>query len=173
MTGGKQRSFTEVEWQTPFKVNLIDQKLEKYYEKPGTYIISMRDRPIHRVGGIDENGILYIGSSLKIGSRLNLFWNADHPASGLLWVHQDLAQLIFQKQIKTRSEVEKLIANLEIRVAIPIKRNQLKDAERATLLAYMMRFGELPPLNFNIPGGRWEKPDQKEIAWGERGVSYA
>lgn len=169
MTGGKQNNFTEVEWQTPFKVNLIEQRLGKFAEKPGIYIISIA-RHISRIGETDEKGILYIGSSLNIGNRLNQFWNAEHPASGVLWVHLPLAQLIFRKEIETRSDVEKLIEDLEIRVAVPVKRHQLREAERVALFAYMFRFGELPPLNFNIPGGRWEKPEQKALAWGERGI---
>jgi len=171
MALSKKRNFIEVDWQNPFKVNLIEKKLGEFYEKPGIYIIRI-DRHIPRMGGTDKKGILYIGSSRKIGNRIDSFWNAAHQASGVLWVHPRLAKLVFKKEIKDKSKVERLIEELEIKLAVPIRRQELKLAEKAALFAYMFQFGELPPLNFTIPGGRWEEPQNKELAWGKQGILY-
>jgi hypothetical protein len=53
---------------------------------------------------------------------------------------------------------------------MPQSSKELNKAERALLFAYMYKFGEPPPLNFNLPGHWKEKPDKMELLWAKKAI---
>jgi len=64
-----------------------------------------------------------------------------------------------------------LIGGLNVVVATPIPKSFLDHAERYAMYAYFLRYGELPPLNFNFPMKWIESPNKKMIRWGEKMLS--
>ena len=144
----------------------LDDGWDEAPKKAGIYVV-YTGRPINRAGGPDKKGILYIGKSLVLRNRLYKFWYVQHPASWLLWIYPKMAQLILNETCKGRKQVEDLIGGFSVIVATPIPKNFLDHAERSAMHAYFLRYGELPPLNFNFPMKWTESPDKKLIHWGE------
>jgi hypothetical protein len=157
-------------WSKTRPVSLFDKKWDSMPATPGVYIIKT-SRPIHRIGGVDRTGILYVGRTSRIRSRLWQFLNCNHPASGFLWVHVDFARLILDSRIRTVTDCENWIyKKLRVRYATPIYKSRIARAERALLFAYMSRFGESPPLNLSI-NERWDaKPSPADLRWAEAGI---
>jgi len=155
-------------WQRPFRLNKIDDEWDKAPSFPGVYIISL-NKQIHRVGGIDKAGILYIGKSRTLRDRLWEFWNTDHDASAYLWENPRIASKVLGFRRLSSQQLERHLGNLKARIArIPL--NELASAEEALLYAYVMNYGELPPLNFSFPR-RWEgKPDARLLRWAKTGL---
>ena len=120
---------------------------------------------------MDKKAVIYIGKSSDLAVRLNDFWNAVHPASATLWEIIPMAKIYLGNQITNSKDIISPLSQLLIKVALPIKSYQLDEAERSVFFAYLWRFGELPPLNFSIPGGRWENQSVEGIAWGEKAIS--
>jgi hypothetical protein len=164
--------YTYLSWRKWMPLESLDNERlwNKLKSAPGIYIIR-REKPIQRIGGQDNKGIVYIGKSSDLAKRLNDFWNAVHPASATLWEIAPMAKIYLGDQIKVPKDIVDPLSRLLIRVALPIKRNQLDEAERSVFLAYLWHFGELPPLNFSIPGGRWDDQSIEGIAWGEDAIS--
>jgi hypothetical protein len=130
----------------------------------------MTDRAIQRIGRIDNAGILYIGKAKSLRNRLWQFWKQNHDASGFLWAHYRVAEIILDKPIHTGSDVTEYLGKLNVRYSTPIREDQLYTAERALLFTYIQYFGEAPPLNGSVLK-RWEQPPPSEDrAWAERGL---
>ena len=137
-------------WSQTFRIQAVDQKWEKMPATPGIYII-MKKKPIKRIGGIDSNGILYVGKALTIRKRLGQFWSADHIASDFLRMNLPLTRIFLGKWVDDEKDLYPLLGKLYVRIATPISgKGKLDEAEWATLFAYVYRFGELPPLNFSL-----------------------
>ena len=110
--------------------------------EPGVYEIAALDKAgkskaIPRAGGVDERGVLYIGRSLKLRNRLDLF------RRGLF---EGLKGHIAGRTYKKRPRIQ----------AIAPKRNlgfrfehcdDLEEREKQRLDRYIQKFGEVPPLN--------------------------
>jgi hypothetical protein len=137
--------------------------------KSGVYII-MNLKNLRRIDGVDPNGILYIGKSKHLQRRLGQFWSAYHPASGLLWDHPQIAGKYFGKRSLSQNAVGNLLGKLHVKM-MPLSSKELSKKERALLFAYMYKFGEPPPLNFNLPGHWKEKPDKMELQWAQKAIS--
>ena len=156
-------------WSKTRRVSLFDEKWDSMPATPGVYIIKT-SHPIHRIGGVDRTGILYVGRTSRMRSRLWQFLDCRHPASGFLWVHIDVARLVLDDRIRTVTDCENRVYKLRVRYATPIYKSRIARAERALLFAYMSRFGESPPLNLSI-NERWEaKPSQSDLRWAETGI---
>jgi hypothetical protein len=156
-------------WSQTRLVSLFDERWDSMPATPGVYIIKTT-RSIHRIGGVDRSGILYVGRTSRIRSRLWQFLECNHPASGFLWVHVDFARLVLDSRIRTVTDCEKRIYKLRVRYATPIHKSRIARAERALLFAYMSRFGESPPLNLSI-NERWSaKPSPADLRWAEAGI---
>jgi len=153
----------QAKWSKPNPIHKIGAP-----SKPGIYII-MSLRPVRRIGGIDPKGILYVGQSGALQGRLDQFWSAYHPASGLLWDHPEIARNYLGKRCSSQDAVGNLLGNLYAKI-MPLASKELDKAERALLFAYVYRFGEPPHLNFNLPGHWEKKPDKKELQWAKRGI---
>ena len=156
-------------WTNSFLVKEIDEKWENIPLKSGIYILRCT-RSISRIAGKDQSGILYVGKSTKIRQRLTQLWNCNHPATGFLWKHPEIASFISGQQIRSKKEVENFVASLSLKYALIGTRDQLASAERAVLHSYLFRYGELPPLNFSLPE-RWKQvPQKRHLKWAEIGI---
>lgn len=166
------KNYFDLPWDEWFPINSLnnEQKWDNLTSKSGIYLIS-RQEPVQRIGGVDIRGIVYIGKSLNLVKRLDGFWNANHPASGILWENLSMAKIFIGQQVNDQKDVAMALSQFRIRAAFPIKRNQLVEAERSVIMAYLLRFGEPPPLNFSIPGGRWKIHSDQGIAWGKKAIS--
>jgi len=154
-------------WGKPFRLHTLDDRWDEAPRKAGIYVV-YTDKTIHRAGGPDKKGILYIGKSLVLRNRLWNFWYVQHPASGLLWTYPKWTQLILNEMCRTKSQVEDLIGGFKAIVATPIPKNLLDQAERSAMYAYFSHYGELPPLNFNFPMKWTESSNKKLIHWGKK-----
>jgi len=150
-------------WSKPIT---IDQETSP--PRPGIYII-MNLKRLRRIGGVDPKGILYVGKSGNLQNRLGQFWNANHPASGLLWDHPLIARNCLAKQAVSQKDVGNLLGKLYVKF-LPLTSKEIDKAERALLFAYMYKFGEPPPLNFNLPGHWKEKPDIIQLLWAKKAI---
>ena len=156
-------------WSEPRVLETLYSNWESYPASAGVYLIS-RDRPIQRIGRVDKMSIIYIGKTKNIRERLWAFWKGDHSASGLLWTHISMAQIVLDESIRSVSDVEKYLGTLTAMYSAPIDKLMLDDAERTLLFAYIQCYGEAPPLNSSLPR-RWEKyPSSYELRWAENGI---
>jgi excinuclease UvrABC nuclease subunit len=156
-------------WQTLIGLETLDNHWDSSPATAGVYVV-MSDRPIQRIGRIDNEGILYIGKAKKLRDRLWDFWKQNHSASAFLWTHTGVAQIVLNKPILTVSEVGTHLGKLNVRYSTPISEDQLDIAERALLFAYVQYFGEAPPLNLSLPK-RWDQPPpSQDRAWAEKGL---
>ncbi len=98
--------------------------------------------PVSRVGGDDPEGILYIGQSIKLGSRLRLLAKSFHapPPSGKLWQHG--AEEIYWQcaAVQKRYPLENLFVEI-----LPCR--DPKQQEMIEISQYYQKFGEVPPFN--------------------------
>ena len=156
-------------WNKPVALETLKDRWDSFPTTAGVYII-MSDRPIQRIGRVDNAGILYIGKAKSLRDRLWGFLEQNHTASGFLWAHIGVAQIVLNKPILTVSDVGKHVGKLNVRYSTPIGEDQLDMAERSLLFAYIQHFGEAPPLNLSLPK-RWEHPPpSQERAWTEKGL---
>jgi hypothetical protein len=142
--------------------------------KPGIYILYLND-PIRKINEIDRKGILYIGESSNLKSRLRIFlkpqwkrWyskNKDEMFNHLVLTYvldfDDDFNLILNGV--TGKGLLKENAPLKLKYSICSDR---KNIEKKLLQGHFMLFGQLPP--FNIRGARlgsiW---DSSESQWNK------
>jgi hypothetical protein len=158
---------------SPWHEPIVLETLEGYWDSSpstaGVYIV-MSDRPIPRIGGVDNVSILYIGKAKNLRDRLWNFWKETHTASEFLWTHPSVAQIILDKPIHAILDIYKYVGKLRARYSTPISEDLLDTAERALLFTYIQHFGEPPPLNLSLPK-RWEQlPPSQDRAWAEKGL---
>jgi hypothetical protein len=157
------------QWKKPFCIGDLEPNWKSTPTTPGVYII-MRGTLIQRIGGTDPRGILYVGKALNMRRRLNQFWNADHIASDLLRMQLSVASSVLDCKVPTEDKLYPVLSRLFTRIATPIKKHDLDEAERIVLTAYMLQFGELPPLNFSMRS-RWEDmPSKLDLRWARQGM---
>ena len=153
-------------WPTPLGIGSIEDAWDNAPSSPGIYLINL-GKSIHRIEGLDSNGILYVGKSFNLLSRLRAFWRCYHPASGFLWDHLKISNIVLRKTLRTKGDLDDFLGKLHVKIAKPISLKDLEKAERAVLYSYILRFGELPPLNFSLPR-RWrESPKDQDLHWGK------
>jgi hypothetical protein len=126
---------------------------EVYYDldlldKEGLYQIRMVDRnnvpiSIPRIKGIDTEGILYMGKSVRLRPRIEAFWRGSHSGGG--FYYRAYRRLRKYKPYKEHS--------LQCRV-MAITESDTTAKERSMLQRYFRRFCELPPFNSTVPGGK-------------------
>ena len=156
-------------WHEPIVLETLNDYWHSSPATSGVYIV-MSDRPIQRIGRVDNASILYIGKAKNLRERLWEFWKLKHTASDFLWTHMPVAQIILNKPILAVSDVGKYVGKLRVRYSTPISEGLLDRAERALLFTYTQYFGEAPPLNMSLPK-RWEQlPPSQDRAWAEKGL---
>src|SRR5438876_5832739 len=145
-------------WLAPRSIESLDDDWETTAPRtPGVYAVRV-GRSVPRVGGNDRQGILYIGKARRLRMRVWQFWKCNHTASGFLWSHLEVAEILLGRSIRDGARLIDELGKLAVRVSTPIKPRFLDRAERAVLRAYVDRFGESPPLNLRLPGDRLEVP---------------
>lgn len=135
----------------------------------GIYII-MRQKAVHRISTVDRNGILYIGQAYNISERLDKYQYAGHKATYFMLKNLKLANVILGEEVKNEDHLYRILGKLKAKVCCPIGRSDLDKAERAVLFAYLETFGELPPLNANLPGSQKNKPREEDLQWARKGI---
>ena len=160
----------KTEWSSLIRLKDLENHPELVPARPGVYII-MKGKRVSRVGGVDPNGILYIGQGVNLRQRLKKFLYADHIASYFLWKQLSVAQKIFRTKILTKKDAERIFSRLTAKFS-PIPKYQLNIAERAVLFSYIRKYGELPPLNFSLPRRLGRDPGEKLSEWATNGVRY-
>jgi hypothetical protein len=119
---------------------------------PGAYVIAT-DRPINRAVGVDQEGFLDVGESGKLRDRLWGFREcvtdrgAERHSAG--W---RFAFFRFERHFP--------VASLRLRWVSEESKALAYRAEGRLLLAYLLRHGELPPLNYKF---NWQAFE--ELGW--------
>jgi len=158
-------------WKAPFRIDAVD-KIDKEWDAkavPGVYVIRKKNS-IPRIGGIDKNGILYIGQAYNLAQRLNLYQYAGHKATYFLLRQSQIACRILGEKWRSDKELYSILGSLKAKSVYPLSKKSLNKAERAILFAYLKKFGELPPLNSNLPGSQKVNPDKAELRWAMKGI---
>ena len=114
----------------------------------GIYQIRVVDKenkpiPIPRLAGIDPEGIVYTGKSVRLRPRIEDFLGGRHSGGGtyfLVYRH-----LIRSERFKNHS--------LQFRV-LACEESALEVKEANILRKYFHKFCELPPFNSTVPGGK-------------------
>ena len=123
-------------------IGLLDQR--------GLYQIRMVDRenkpipiPIPRLAGIDPEGIVYIGKSIRLRPRIEDFFGGRHSGGGTYFLVY--RRLIRSERFRNHS--------LQFRV-LACEESDLEIKEANILRKYFRKFCELPPFNSTVPGGK-------------------
>jgi hypothetical protein len=121
---------------------LAKNKFADVSRAPGTYAIATTSQRIHRVSGTDEQGLLYVGESGWLPSRLKAFYDCirhgkDTHVSG--WRY-NLVGIKKCAPAKT----------LTVRWFATSGKKQAQRAELKPLYAYVLNHCELPPLNYSL-----------------------
>ena len=102
--------------------------------------IDGKPQPIHRADGVDERGLLYIGRSKDLKSRIWSFWRNIKTDVGL-----HTSAITFRDYNYGRRFEEN---QLEVRwVTLP--NDQANSVEREKLRDYIEKYLDAPPLNIS------------------------
>lgn len=117
-------------------------------DKKGLYEIRVVDKenkplPIHRIGGIDSDGIIYIGKSIQLRQRIEAFYGGRHSGGGMYC-------LAYRRLKRCEPYREH---SLQFRV-MTCSGVDIVTREAGVLRRYFRRFCELPPFNSTVPGGK-------------------
>jgi len=134
----------------------LDSNYEYWKNQHGIYQIRVVDaegRAIHipRIGGTDEEGIIYIGRSGKsttrtnrsLGARVWEFLRQKNYHSGSEMYHQARPKLLRRKNFTGHQ--------LQFRV-MSCEDSQIERKEKKALRKYFNTYCELPPCNSAFPG---------------------
>src|SRR3972149_2868037 len=143
---------TMLEWE-PWQDIDLTEKFADRYQWPGIYTIRLADSvghpiEIRRFLGDDEDGLLTIGESTNVASRMKEFANAYEGRS---FKHYE-GERLFLIRVKTRFG-RGVYDNCRLQFTV----RKLKDKaeaqkeEEKLLKGYFVKYGELPPLNANMP----------------------
>jgi hypothetical protein len=126
--------------------------LDAVPEGPGAYVIAT-DQPINRAVGTDPAGFLDVGES---GALRNRLWGFRQCVTvrGEEWHSAGWRFAFF------RFDRHFPVASLRVRWIPTASKEEAYKVEGRVLLAYLMRHGELPPLNYKF---NW-KPFE-ELGW--------
>jgi hypothetical protein len=112
--------------------------------EPGVYkIYSLNDnhipRPINRIGGIDNQGILYIGESQNLKERLRMLWRVLNP-NYLATAHT------FGINYNTVPLLQEIFPLNSLAVTFEIIQDHT-NYETMLIENYRQLYGEVPPFN--------------------------
>ncbi len=148
----------------------ISQAKVKYMDHPGVYQVRLVDEDgnpvqIPRFTGTDEEGLIYIGSSVDLGRRLREF---ESTAEKLKGYHSGAATYLLARVNFKYRQHPYLNFKLECRVKHSPRADKsvLRKQEAILLADYFYKYNELPPSNGNVPK-KWEDFSQElERLWG-------
>jgi hypothetical protein len=131
---------------------LVGLDVSNVPEGPGAYVVAT-DRPINRAVGVDPEGFLDVGESGKLSNRLWGFRECI-TVRGAGWHSAGWRFAFF------RFDRHFPIASLRVRWAATRTKAKAYRAEGQLLLSYLLRHGELPPLNYKF---NWQSFE--ELGW--------
>ena len=131
---------------------LTDGNIQQVPSKPGVYEIRCKGKSVQRLLGKDDDGILDIGESLNLQTRLRTFLRcaSDSNKGG------HAAGMTFARLKLRLSRKGFLVDKLEFRWKTTDSKDEAYEAEGELLDAYVSRFGELPPLNYKFNWSNYE-----------------
>lgn len=121
-------------------------------EKGGVYKVRLIDNgrqpfKINRFLDADLSGIIAIGSTENFKNRINAF---QMVLLGKKYKHSEAKKLLYNNQYSKFNEVIKDYV-IQYSFKIIMDKLQLKDEESELIKCYFIQFGEVPPLNSNLP----------------------
>lgn len=134
------------------------------YESPGIYLLST-SKLIPRAMNVDKSGILYIGKSSNLKSRISGLRTSNHNATWFLFNNRNLARFYINQDIPDDGPLKNYVGKLNVTLAKANSSYPDHELEAIALFSYLSAFGEMPPLNNALPK-RWEhEPVTDEIEW--------
>lgn len=146
----------------PFLYSLMPGRRGGLPLGPGIYKISFRTEngqgiiPINRAGGIDEDGIIYVGSTRRLYERVGNFRVVvfdDHPQ---MQAHAAANRYVRIEAMNRIFPPNQLWFEWE-------EHDDPMEEETRVLLNYLQEFGELPPFNNKFPyadmAPEWGEPE--------------
>ena len=108
--------------------------------RPGCYVIGIQ-KPISRMVGIDDDGILAIGESDNLSRRLNQFYQTITGANS-----HSAGRRFYSLQLQQYFPP----ADLRVRWQSTQSKHDALRLEAMTHLAYLHEHREMPPLNYSL-----------------------
>lgn len=132
----------------------------------GIYVIESL-KTIGRLLEEDQIGILYIGESKILKSRVNDFRTSNHQATDFFFQNKDLAQRLFSSKINEDNAptMSSFVGKTSIRYISTPSKSDAQEIEKNMLFSYVLKFGEVPPLNNALPEKHIEQKDKQKIKW--------
>lgn len=116
----------------------------------GAYVVRCRGITINRAVGSDEDGVLDIGESAYLQSRLDSFWRcAREPGREGHMAGWRYAHFRFNEKFPLDS--------LQVKWCRTADKNEAAKLEAALFQVYLDRHKELPPLNYKFNWALWEE----------------
>lgn len=129
-------------WSKPRRLFDGDRLLSGVPASPGAYIISV-GRPLHRALGIDNRGIIDIGESKNLHSRIGSFVRCASSPD----VFGHMAGVRFSR---IRAERHFPLSELQIAWNATNSKTKAVELEADALSWYVEHYLELPPLNYKF-----------------------
>jgi hypothetical protein len=136
---------------------------------PGIYQVRMVDskgKPvaIDRIGGVDEEGLIYVGFSNNVGERIKEF----HSTLSLKGKHDGASTYFLMRQNLVSLGHDYASCKLQCTVTrLPgTSETELRKQEAIMLANYFSKYSELPPCNCNFPEKWGEFTHQLQQFWG-------
>jgi len=146
----------------------------EYKGESGIYVLSTSNMPLNRAMGVDTSGILYIGKSSNLKSRISALKTSNHNATWFLFQNRSLARFYINSEIKDDDKkMSHHVGELNITLAKSTPEFSESILETIALFTYVNNFGETPPLNSALPR-RWEhemNPD--DVEWFNKKFNHA
>jgi hypothetical protein len=117
--------------------------------RQGLYQIRMvnpsnKPLPIPRLAGVDESGIIYIGKSVELRTRIENFYCGRHSGGGMY----NLVRLRLRRHKPYNNYL------LQYRYMKSNDENAMEKTETNLLRRYFRQYCELPPFNSTVIGGK-------------------
>lgn len=134
-----------------YKGRLTDFCLKEMQDKPGVYKLYLPRLRIGRLHDEDRGGLLYIGSSDKLSSRLTKLRTALLQTNAEK-LRKEPGHVAAARYRAKRRLNENLIpiGRLRFKAARTATKDEAKDFEDELLWAYFQKFGEVPPFNATL-----------------------
>ncbi len=133
----------ELAWTKWFTICKL--KFEDIPKEPRVYevrwAINGKPQRINRLNGTDESGLLYIGVTANLQSRIKNFWRRINGGKSPHTAGHTFVAYNFERKIK--------LEHLEVRWA-KLSNEELDKTEAALLEDYIKKFLDKPPLNLIV-----------------------
>jgi hypothetical protein len=125
---------------------LAKEEFNDVPQSPGVYFVRWskggRPVPVHRLGGRDDKGILYVGSSKNLRDRIEQLWKAIEEGFRQHTVSTTFAFCGLLDLVKS--------SELEASWKVLKSPEEAENQEWAAIYLYCRKYKEPPPLNLRI-----------------------